>query len=247
MIERPAVGEAPAENFADFVDFAHGAESVGELRSGRFIDRQGRQTGEQLAFAAGQFQVRRQEHAGWEGTPNGALENAGFVVAVEFVERLPVRGEEADEFAAFVGNFKLPAVEVGRFEAGPAEIVERAGEPLGERPGWLEAAEVMAVELAEEAGGQNRSAERSEQLPAGGGEVGAGQFEGQGGDGVEPDVDDGLTGAGEAFEPLLADATRGTEQPFFGEWFAPAGGGESGQEGVFAWRRRGKVVSRRHC
>lgn len=50
-------------------------------------------------------------------------------------------------------------------------------------------------------------------MPAG--EARPGEFEGEGGQGVQTDVDDRLAGPGDAVEPLLADTIRRHQQPFF--------------------------------
>ena len=92
--------------------------------------------------------------------------------------------------------------------------------------------------------GKQDTPEGREELPVL--ETRAGEFEGEGGDGVEADVDEGLAGASDGLEPLLADAAGGHDEAFLVEEMLPADEREGDRATVLAWRRCGKLVSRRH-
>lgn len=146
-----------------------------------------------------------------------------------------------DEFAAFGRGFEAAAFEVFGFEAGQSKVVKRGGQSFGQRETGAKSAEVAGAELPEEAAGQHDAAERREQLPAA--EARAGQFEREADRGVESNVDDGLAGAGDLIEPLLADAVGRREEPFFVEQALAADLGEGAD---LAWSFGKFLVSARH-
>ena len=121
-----------------------------------------------------------------------------------FGKHLPVGAEQFDDFAAFRGGFEAATFEVVRPKPGQTKVVKCRGEPFRQGEAGAQSAEITGAELSQEPGGQHHAAQRREELPAV--EVRAGQFEGERSWRVEAEVDDGLTGAGDRFEPLLADA-----------------------------------------
>ena len=130
-------------------------------------------------------------------------------------ERLSVGAEQFNNFTAFRGGFEAAAFEVVGFKPGQTNVVKRRGEPFRQGEAGAQSAEITGAELSQKPGGQHDAAQRREELPAF--EMRAGQFEGESSRRVETEVDDGLTGAGDGFEPLLTDTPGRSQQPFLDE------------------------------